>query len=102
MATQKYEIWPAVIWLPVAPGSYKEVQIHGQPAVLVQGDWDLQGMVYELPPGREIDTNGQVVAKWDKRRGVQLHWLDGEVMYSLYAGTNVSAEDLIKMAESAK
>jgi hypothetical protein len=102
MATQKYEIWPAALWLPVAPGSYKEVQVHGQPAVLVQGDWDLPGMISEVPPNRKVDSNGQVEAKWDKKKGVQLHWLDGEVMYSLYGGPNVSAEDLIKMAESAQ
>jgi hypothetical protein len=104
-ATQKYETWEAAVWQPVAPGSYKEVQVHGQPAVLVQGDWDtspLSGIVYELPPGREVDENGLVETKWDKKRGIQLHWLDRDVMYSLYAGTNVSAEDLIKMAESAQ
>jgi hypothetical protein len=105
MAKQKYEIGPAAIWQPVAPGSYKEVQIHGQPAVLVQGDWDtspFSGIVYELPPGRQVDENGFVEAKWDKKRGAQLHWVDGEVMYSLYGGTNVSPEDLVKMAESAR
>ena len=102
IATQKYEIGPAAIWGPVAPGSYKEVQVHGQPAVLVQGDWDLPGIVAEVPPGREVDANGQVEAKWDKKRGIQLHWLDGEIMYSLYGGTNVSSEDLLRMAESAQ
>ena len=104
-ATLKYEIFEATIWDPVAPGSYKEVQVHGQPAVLVQGYGDtspMSGIVYELPPGREVDENGLVETKWDKKRGVQLHWLDGEVMYSLYGGTNISPEDLIKMAESAR
>ena len=102
MATQKYEIWPAAIWQPVAPGSYKAVQVHGQSAVLVRGDWDLPPVVYEVPPGREPDANGQIEAKWDSKKAVQLHWVDGDIMYSLYAGTNVSAEDLIKMAESAR
>jgi hypothetical protein len=104
-ATLKYEIWDAAVWQPVAPGSYKEVHVHSQPAVLIQGDWDtspLSGIVYELPPGREVDENGLVEAKWDKKRGVQLHWVDGEVMYSLYGGKNVSPEDLVKMAESAQ
>lgn len=110
MSTQKYEIWPAAVWGPIAPGSYKEVQVHGQPAVLIRGDWDLPGFVSFVPPGRKLDANGLIEAKWDKKRGIQLHWLDGEVMYSLYAGTgfsaygdtNVSAEDLIRMAESAQ
>ena len=102
MATQKYEVWPAAVWLPVAPGSYKEIKIHGRPAILVQGDWDVGGMIYEVPPGRKVDANGQIEAKWDKNKGVQLHWLDGEVMYSLYGGTNVTVEDLIKMAEPAR
>jgi len=62
----------------------------------------MTGIVYELPPGRKVDENGLVETKWDKKRGVQLHWLDGEVMYSLYGGTNISPEDLIKMAESAR
>jgi hypothetical protein len=100
--TQKYEVFEATIFQPVAPVSYKEVMIHGKSAVLVQGSWDLPGVVIEVPPGRKVDENGQVEAKWDKNRGIQLHWLDGEVMYSLYAGTNVSTEDLIKTAESAE
>lgn len=101
-ATQKYEIFEAAILQPVAPGSYKEIQIHGKPAVLVQGVWDLPGVVMEVPPGRKVDKNSQVDAKWDENGGVQLHWLDGEVMYSLYAGPNISIEDLVKLAESAR
>ena len=102
MATQKYEIWPAAVWGPVAPGSYKEVQVHGQSAVLVQGDWDFLGMISEVPPGRKVDSNGQVEARWDKKKGVQLYWLDGEVMYHLFTQTDIPAENLLRMAESAQ
>jgi hypothetical protein len=85
--------------IPVAPGSYEEVQVHGQPAVLIRGDWN-----WEEAPW----ANGQVSSvekyeyKWDKKRALQLYWVDGEVMYHLYASANVSPDDLIKMAESAR
>lgn len=97
MSTQKYEISPAVVWSPVAPGSYQEVQVHGQPAVLVHGDWEEPYMtedILQLKRDREF--------KWDKKRGLQLHWVDGDVMYHLSTYADVSAEDLIRMAESAR
>jgi len=86
--------------LPVAPGSYEEVQIHGQSAVLVRGDW-------EWPWGTEESVQvfagmEEVELKWDKKRGLQLYWVQGEVLYYLSTHANVSAEDLIKMAESAQ
>lgn len=100
MATQKYEVGPPTVWIPVGPGSYKEVQIHGQPAVLVRGDWDIPRMQAVEPP--ESQSNQQVDVKWNKKQALQLHWVDGETIYSLYSGTDVSVEDLIKMAESAQ
>jgi len=99
ISTQKYEIGPAMIWGPVAPGSYKEVQVHGQPAVLVHGDWDLPRVMFEeAPPDQELN----VEAKWNKKLAVQLYWVDGEVLYYLYADANIPAKELIKMAESTR
>jgi hypothetical protein len=104
MATQKYEVGPPSIWWSVGPGSYKEVQVHGHPAVLVRGDWDLYGIVSEVPPGRKLDANRQLDAKWDKKLGLHLYWVDGETMYELSASPRIkiSVEDLIKMAESTR
>lgn len=97
MSTQKYEISPATATFmgPVAPGSYEEVQVLGQPAVLVHGDWGEPWMSGPM-------MNRKYEFKWDKKRGLQLHWVDGEVMYHLLTHAQVSAEDLVKMAESAR
>ncbi len=97
-AMQKYEVEQPFLWQPVPPGSYKEVRVHGQPAVLVRGDWDVAAPPSEVPAGQTVELNG----KWDKKMALQLHWVDGETMYSLYARVNVSIKDLIKMAESAQ
>jgi hypothetical protein len=84
--------------MPVAPGSYEEVQVHGQPAVLVRGDWN-----WEDAPWATGETSVEEYEyKWDEKRAVQLYWVDGEVFYHLYTRANVSPEDLIKMAESAR
>jgi len=96
MSTQKYEIWPAAVWEPVAPGSYEEVQIHGQPAVLIRGMWE--GGYWRT----EQEIQGEKELKWDKDGALQLYWLEGEVLYQMYTTADVSAEDLIKMAESAR
>jgi hypothetical protein len=96
MATQKYEVGPAYLLSPVAPGSYKEVQVNGQPAVLVYGDWDIFAALPKANATRKAE------AKWDKKLGLQLHWVEGEILYSLYARENVSVEDLIRMAESTR
>ena len=94
-----FEQEPPSLLTPVSPGSYEEVRVHGQPAVLVRGDWN-----WEEAPW----THGQMSSvekyeyKWDKKRALQLYWVDGEVMYQLYTRANVSPEDLIKMAESAR
>lgn len=90
-----YKVGPASVWGPVAPGSYKEVQVNGQPAILVRGDW-------ETPWATEFMLEGEHEFKWDKKRAVQLYWVDGEVMYHLYTRAKVSPEDLIRMAESAR
>jgi len=94
-----YEQEPPSPLIPVAPGSYEEVQVHGQPAVLIRGDWNWEDSPW---------ANGQMSSvkeyeyKWDEKWALQLYWVDGEVMYQLYTSANVSPEDLIKMAESAR
>ncbi len=40
--------------------------------------------------------------KWDRDRGIQLHWVVGEVMYSLFTLADISAEDVVRMAESTR
>jgi hypothetical protein len=98
MASQEYEVGPASTMLPVAPGSYEEVHVHGRPAILVRGDWEYpwgtEDVVPEVPGKREL--------KWDERRGLQLYWVEGEVLYHLNTWADISAEDLIRMAESAR
>lgn len=91
----KDRIGPPYTMFPVAPGSYKEVQVHGRPAILVRGDW-------EEPWRTEEPVGGKIELKWNKKRGLQLYWVDGEVLYYLHTLADVSAEDLIKMAESAR
>jgi len=84
---------------PVAPGSYQEVQIHGQPAVLVRGDWEWPWLTEQAA---EQAVDGKLELNWDKKRALQLYWVEGEVLYHLYASAAVSVEDLIRMAESAQ
>jgi hypothetical protein len=96
MSTQEYEISNPVIWTPVAPGSYEEVQVKGQSAVLIHGDW-------EAPWGMEEQMNSQKYEfEWDKKRAIQLYWVDGEVFYHLYTQADLSPEDVIKIAESVQ
>lgn len=101
IATQKYEVGPAstaMYGMSVPPGSYEEVQVHGQPAVLVRGDWN-----WEDAPWATGETSvGEYEYKWDKKRALQLYWVDGEVFYYLYTRADIPAEDLIRMAESAR
>jgi hypothetical protein len=98
MASQEYEVGPASTMLPVAPGSYEEVHVHGRPAILVHGDWEYPWMTEDAVP----EVPGKRELKWDERRGLQLYWVEGEVLYHLNTWADVSAEDLIKMAESAR
>lgn len=100
-ATQKYEVGSAstaMYGMSVPPGSYEEVQVHGQPAVLVRGDWNWE----EAPWATGETSVGEYEYKWDKKRALQLFWVDGEVFYHLYTRADVSPEDLIRMAESAE
>lgn len=105
--TNTYKIEPAVVWDPVAPGSYKEVQVNDQPAVLIRGDWASPIMFTEPLP------EGKTEVEWDKDLGLRLYWVQGEALYELYTHmpllerhhltiADVSPEDLIKMAESAR
>ena len=94
-----FEQEPASLLTPVAPGSYKEVQVHGQPAVLIRGDWNWEDAPWAHGQKSRVE---EYEYKWDKKRTLQLYWVDGEVMYQLYTRANVSPEDLIKMAESAR
>lgn len=98
MASQEYKVGEPTIWGPVAPGSYEEVQVNGQPAVLIRGDWDYLRRGF-APSG---EAPQEFVSRWDSKAGLQLHWEAGDVMYHLYAWKDVSPEDLIRMAESVR
>jgi hypothetical protein len=100
-ATQKYEVGSAstlMYGMSVPPGSYEEVQVHGQPAVLVRGDWNWE----EAPWASGEPYVGEYEYKWDQKRALHLYWVDGDVFYHLYTRAKVSSEDLIRMAESAQ
>lgn len=98
VATQKYEVHSPSLDIPVPPGSYEEVQVHGQPATLVRGDWN-----WEEAPWATGETSVEKYEyKWDANRTLQLYWVDGEVFYHLYTRADISPEDLIRMAESAQ
>jgi hypothetical protein len=72
------------------PGMYKQVEVKGQPAILVYG---------RLAPNSP--TNPQAQRKWDKTLGLQLSWSFGEGIFILETvGPYVPEEDLIRMAES--
>jgi hypothetical protein len=74
------------------PGMYKEVEVQGQPAILVYG---------RLAPNSPATPQAQ--RKWDKTLGLQLSWSLGEGIFTLETlGPYVTEEDLIRMAESMK
>jgi hypothetical protein len=74
------------------PGMYKEVQINGQPAILVYG---------RLAPNPAEQP--QLQRKWDKTLGLQLTWKVKGSIYTLETLSQyVSEEDLMQMAESMK
>lgn len=74
------------------PGMYKEVQINGQPAILVYG---------RLAPNSA--ENPQAQRKWDKALGLQLTWRIKDSIYTLETlGSYVTEQDLLRMAESMK
>ena len=74
------------------PGMYEEVDINGQSAILIFG---------RLAPNSS--ENPQTPRQWDETLGLQLSWSMGESIYTLETlGSYVSADDLIRMAESVK
>jgi hypothetical protein len=74
------------------PGMYKEVQIKGQPAILVYG---------RLAPNSA--ENPQAQRKWDETLGLQLTWSVEDSIYTLETlGSYVTEDDLLRMAESLK
>jgi hypothetical protein len=98
IATQKYEVRSPYLDISVPPGSYEEVQVHRQPAVLIRGDWN-----WEEAPWATGETSVEKYEyEWDQKRALQLYWVDGEVSYHLYTRADVFPEDLIRMAESAR
>ena len=87
---------------PVAPGSFKEVKVRGHPAVLVRGDWDWRRHVVEGET-TELESNTGPELHWDEQNGLSLYWTESDVAYLLWTyNPAVTAEDLIKMAESAR
>ena len=102
-----YRLGEAAVWTPVAPGSYEEIEVNGQPSILIRGDWASPVMFTEPLPA------GKIEFEWDKDLGLRLYWVQGEALYELYTYmflqerhdltiADVSPEDLIKMAESAR
>jgi hypothetical protein len=82
----------------VAPGSFKETKVNGLPALLVQGDWE------DPPTSFWAEAENQKVSielEWNKTKDIQLYWTDGEWFYHLIAPSDVSSQDLVRMAESA-
>jgi hypothetical protein len=78
----------------VAPGSYEEVKINGQPAVLVRGNW--------IPKGNDLESSTLV---WDRDAALLLCWWsedDGFLYWLWLDGNSVPVEDFIRMAESAQ
>jgi hypothetical protein len=74
------------------PGMYEEVDINGQPAILIFG---------RLAPNSS--ENPQAPRQWDETLGLQLSWSLEDGIYTLETlGPYVSADDLIRMAESVK
>lgn len=78
----------------VVSGSYQKVNVHGQPAVLVRGDW-----TWPEKPGI-VDLKSD--AKWDKHAALSLYWTENYVLYQLYTTSSaVTSQDLVHMANSA-
>ncbi|HEU0291105.1 MAG TPA: hypothetical protein VFR47_00110 [Anaerolineales bacterium] len=92
-------MYESVSTQPVAPGSFEEVEVQGDPAVLVRGDWNWR--VYQV-----VVVEGEPTARgfeWDEQNGLSLYWAEDDVAYLLWTyNPAVSADDLIKMAESAR
>lgn len=74
----KYE---AGVPVPVGSGSVEAVEIDGNPAALIRGNW--------------------LGSRWEETLGGSLRWVDGETAYWLTSAW-VSPDDLLKMAESLR
>jgi hypothetical protein len=71
-------------------GTWEQVDLEGQPAILIQRDW----VSHELP-------DGSTVAAWEAEI-LALHWVRDDLHLALIAsGTELSPPDLIAMAASA-
>jgi hypothetical protein len=82
----------------VAPGSFKETKVNGLPGLLVQGDWeDPPTNIWAQAENKQVS----IELEWDKNKAIQLYWTDGEWFYHLVAPSEVSSQDLVRMAESA-
>lgn len=88
--------YPASFGMIVGRGSTKMTEVNNIPAILIRGDW-IFAKVFETPPSGD---NGFL---WDKQAALQLIWREGDVVYRIYArDSSVSADDLMRMAESAR
>ncbi|MCJ7584922.1 MAG: hypothetical protein MUO30_09170, partial [Anaerolineales bacterium] len=88
--------YPVSFGMNVGRGSIKMTEVNSIPAVLIRGDWDYHKVFETLPS----PDNGY---EWDKQAALQLIWREGEMVYRIYAiDSPASAEDLIRMAESAR
>lgn len=78
---------------PYAPaGMHKEVQVNGEPAILICGRF--------APTSPDRPSTSR---QWDETLGYQLSWSLEDAVYTLETfGPYISAEDLIRMAESMK
>jgi hypothetical protein len=71
-------------WL-IGTDRYQEIEIQGEPAVVVQGGWD--------------STSGQ----WAVPRAITIVWTRNGVQYHLVSASSVvSQEDLVRMAKSTR
>ncbi len=88
--------YPASFGMIVGRGSTKMTEVNNIPAILIHGDW-IFAKVFETPP---FGDNGFL---WDEQVALQLIWREGEVVYRIYAlDSSASADDLLRMAESAR
>lgn len=78
-------------WVKI--GALEEVRVRGKPAALVRGTWGAMG-----PPYSDRVTS----AGWD-HSSVSLTWFSDGLVYMILANPEaVTAEDLLRMAESMR
>jgi len=86
--------YPAYFGMVVGWKSTKMTRVNNIPAVLIHGDWNYNAVFNSLSP---------IEIEWDKQAALQLLWIEGDVVYRIYAiDSSASADDLIRMAESAR